>query len=234
MLIVTLAVSACSGASKPAPAPAGGDNDRAGSGDFATPPGDGSTAGSGSAAPTTCAGPPPSPTHKCVRDCGGPVVRDGDPPPGWSWLSADLAKNREQYGCPICLPPTTLIATPSGAREIRDFAIGDPIITLTADGARLIAHVVHVGSTPVAGTHRMQRITLSDGRIVAGSAGHPDRLGRALGDLRTGDLLDGAIVQTVEDVPFSGDRTWDLLPSGPTGVYLADGVVLRSTFFRTR
>jgi len=31
-------------------------------------------------------------------------------------------------------------------------------------------------------------------------------------------------------VPFSGERTFDVLPSGGTGLYIANGVVLRSTF----
>ena len=49
---------------------------------------------------------------------------------------------------------------------------------------------------------------------------------------RAGDALDGARITRITPVPLAGDRTWDILPSGDTGLYIADGVVLRSTFAR--
>ena len=180
---------------------------------------------------TTCADPAPGPGYKCVQDCGPPVAREGDPPPGWRWLSPEQQKSREQFGCPRCLPAATRIATPDGDRDIAELAIGDPIFTLDDAGHRIAARVLWIGTTRIAGGHQMVRITLADGRVVSGSAPHPDASGRALGDLARGDRLDGSRVVRVEVVPFTGDQTWDVLPSGSSGLYVADGVVLRSTFF---
>lgn len=164
-----------------------------------------------------------------MRDCGGPVQRDTDPPPGWSWLSPEQQERRAHGGCPRCLGEATLIATPTGARRVDALRTGDAIWTLDATGARVLAHVERVGSMPITGTHHLRRVRLSDGRTVAASGPHPDATGRALSAIGVGDAIDGATVVTIEDVPYTGARTWDLLPSGPTGVYFADGVPLQST-----
>jgi hypothetical protein len=78
----------------------------------------------------------------------------------------------------------------------------------------------------------MVRTTLADGRVVTGSAEHPVADGRLLGALRAGDALGDVAIVAVDVVPYDGDRTWDLLVSGPTGLYVADGVPLRSTLER--
>lgn len=44
-----------------------------------------------------------------------------------------------------------------------------------------------------------------------------------------GDVLDGALVATVEYVPYNSGATYDLLPSGSTGLYWANGILLKST-----
>jgi hypothetical protein len=41
--------------------------------------------------------------------------------------------------------------------------------------------------------------------------------------------VDGATVTTATVETYDGGSTFDLLPDGPTGVYLASGVPLRST-----
>jgi hypothetical protein len=35
-------------------------------------------------------------------------------------------------------------------------------------------------------------------------------------------------------IPYTNGSTYDLLPSGPTGTYFADGILLRSTLAPTR
>lgn len=179
-----------------------------------------------------CSGLPPAPDYECVRECGPPVSSDTDPPLAWHWMSPEAAKKRALYGCPRCLPADTRIATPDGERAISRLSPGSRIYTIDATGRRAEAFVLHVGSTPVTGGHELVRVALADGRIVSGSCGHPDGAGRALGELRAGARLDGSVVVRVEIVPFAGDRTWDILPSGPTGLYVANGVVLRSTLSR--
>jgi hypothetical protein len=70
---------------------------------------------------------------------------------------------------------------------------------------------------------------LSDGRELHASPGHPTADGRALGDLQAGDLLDGAYVVLMERLPYDGIATFDLLPSGDTGLYWANGILMGST-----
>lgn len=176
-----------------------------------------------------CEGPPPTPAHTCVQDCGPPVARDTDPPPPWRWLSPEEVESRNQHGCPRCLPPQSRIATPDGDVPIVDLQVGDRVLTIDRAGRRLEARILHLGSRPARLGHAMVRLTLGDGRIVTASPEHPLGDGRLLHALRAGDTLDGAPVVGVEVIPFSGDRTWDLFPSGPTGLYIADGVIMRST-----
>jgi len=70
---------------------------------------------------------------------------------------------------------------------------------------------------------------LADGRELLASPGHKTADGRVLGSLAAGDRLDGSTIKLWELVPYSGDRTYDLLPAGATGAYWANGVLLGST-----
>jgi hypothetical protein len=160
------------------------------------------------------------------------VVSEKDPPPGWSWLTPDQAARRKQYGCPICLPGSARVATPDGDVAIATLAPGARVLTLDETGRRVPATVLHVGWTLAGASHRVVRVELADGRVVTGSPGHPRAGGGTLGDLREGDEVDGDRVVRVTRIPLGGDRTWDILPSGPTGYYIIDGVVLRTSFER--
>lgn len=70
---------------------------------------------------------------------------------------------------------------------------------------------------------------LNDGCAISASAGHPTAQGRALGDYEVGDILDGALAVVVEYVTYDSGATYDVLPSGSTGLYWANGVLLKST-----
>jgi len=131
--------------------------------------------------------------------------------------------------CPICLAATTLINTPSGARVVTSVTPGMLVWTRSADGIRIAMPVIEVGSTPVPNGHVMVHVRLADGREVWASPGHRTSDGRPLGGLAAGDALDGSRVALWELVPYSGDRTYDLLPAGPTGDYWANGILLAST-----
>ncbi len=89
--------------------------------------------------------------------------------------------------------------------------------------------VEHVSSTPAPKHHQLLRLGLDDGRRVAASGGHPLTDGRSFAELSVGDHIDGARVLRVERVALDGARTYDLLPSGPSGAYWADGVLVKST-----
>jgi hypothetical protein len=77
--------------------------------------------------------------------------------------------------------------------------------------------------------HMMVHVRLADGRELLASPGHRTADGRQLGSLATGDKLDGSGITLWELIPYAGDRTYDLLPAGPTGTYWANGIQLSST-----
>jgi hypothetical protein len=131
--------------------------------------------------------------------------------------------------CPICLAATTLIATPDGGVLVTDVRAGMVVWTESSDGSRVAARVIDVGSTPVPSGHLMVHLTLADGRVLLASPGHRTADGRPLGTLSPGDRLDGSTIVRWELVPYGSDRTYDLLPAGPTGTYWANGILLAST-----
>jgi hypothetical protein len=131
--------------------------------------------------------------------------------------------------CPICLAASTLIATPSGQVRVVDVRVGMIVWTEDASGGRIAEPVVKAGSMEAPAGHRMVHLRLADGRELLASPGHGTADGRTLGSLAVGDPLDGSRVTLWELVPYDGDRTYDLLPGGPTGRYWANGILLAST-----
>jgi hypothetical protein len=131
--------------------------------------------------------------------------------------------------CPICLAAATLISTPSGDVRVTEVRVGMLVWTASADGARVAAPVLEIGSTQVPAGHQMVHVVVADGRELLASPGHRTADGRALGSLARGDVLDGSTITTWELVPYASDRTYDLLPAGPTGEYWANGIRLSST-----
>ena len=134
--------------------------------------------------------------------------------------------------CPICLARGTTIATPAGEVTVETLQVGDAVWTRDVLGRRVVGAVTKVGSTPVGADHQIVELVLGDGRVVRVSPGHTLPDGRPVSALRAGDTYDGSVVDSAERVAYDGGRTFDLLPSGPTGVYWANGVELGSTLFR--
>ncbi len=130
--------------------------------------------------------------------------------------------------CPICLGKGTLIDTPNGLVPAEELTIGLLIWTLDNDGQRIAAPIIKTGMTPSPSSFELLRITLADGRTVTASPGHPAADGRLLGELKTGDRLDGSLIASIETVAYQG-RTYDILPAGATGLYWANGILLAST-----
>ena len=131
--------------------------------------------------------------------------------------------------CPICLAADTLISTPNGDVRVTDIRQGLIVWTAAGDGSRIAAPVAEVGSMAVPAGHLMVHVRLGDGRELLASPGHRTADGRPLGSLATGYKLDGSEITLWELVPYSGERTFDLLPAGKTGTYWADGILLSST-----
>jgi hypothetical protein len=131
--------------------------------------------------------------------------------------------------CPICLARGTRIATPHGDVPVEELKPGGSVWTVDALGHRVAATILQVGSASVPATHEVVRLLLDDGRTLIASPGHPLLDGRRLGDLRPGYRVDGATVLRADLVSYGEPLTFDLLPSGATGAYWANGILLRST-----
>jgi hypothetical protein len=137
----------------------------------------------------------------------------------------------ERFACPICLVEGVRIATPTGSVAVQDVRVGMRVWTTDANGRRIVGVVLRIGHMQAPLGHEVVRLTLADGRVVTASPGHPTADGRTLGQLRVGDRLDGSRVVSADPIPYGGSETFDLLPSGPTGTYVADGILLGSTLF---
>jgi hypothetical protein len=131
--------------------------------------------------------------------------------------------------CPICLARGTRIDTPNGPVAVDALQIGDPVWTIDADGHRIEGAVIALGSTTAPPTHQVIRVTLADARTVTASPGHPLADGRQLGTLALDDVIDGSRIVALESLPYGGGETFDLVASGATGAYYADGIALGST-----
>ncbi len=131
--------------------------------------------------------------------------------------------------CPLCLAATTEIETPLGPIRVTDLAIGSPIWTEDGTGHKVAGEVVQIGQTPAPVGHQMVNLQLLDGRAVLVSPGHPTVDGRTVGDLGVGERYDGSKIISTTRIPYDQPATHDILPSGPTGFYWADGVKLGST-----
>ena len=131
--------------------------------------------------------------------------------------------------CPICLAAGTLIDTPRGPVRVEDLRVGDSVWTENEAGQRVAGSIELTGHVRVPSTHQMVHVTLSDGRQLWASPGHPTSDGRRMGGLQTGDLLNGARITQLSRVPYGQTYTYDILPSGDTGFYWANGILMGST-----
>mgnify|MGYP001599449676 FL=1 len=75
----------------------------------------------------------------------------------------------------------------------------------------------------------MVRIILDDNRELFVSQDHPTDDGRVFGDIKLGDIIDDSYVKSVELVQYNEKYTYDILPSGDTGFYWANGILVGST-----
>lgn len=162
--------------------------------------------------------------YECVQGCGSPVPRLDDPPPPYYCK----LKGHVQM-CPICLSKNTLIDTPSGAVPVQQLKEGMAIWTANEFGERVPAVVVGTTETPVPSTHQVVHLVLNDGRNVFASPGHPTADRRIMGNLVPGDIYDGARIETTNRMSYKEKATYDVLPSGKTGFYWANGILLGST-----
>lgn len=144
--------------------------------------------------------------------------------------SIDVQKQEQGFPtCPICLAAGTLIDTPRGAVRVENLRVGDPVWTMNGSGERVSGNILRTSGVRVPASHQVIHVILSDGRELWASPGHPTADARMLGDVKVNDFLDGARLIKVERLPYAGTATYDLLPSGDTGFYWANGILMGST-----
>ncbi len=131
--------------------------------------------------------------------------------------------------CPLCLAKNTLIDTPNGALLVQNLQNGMPIWTVDPSGNRILAVIIKTAKTPVPPGHQMVHIILDDKREIFASPGHPIGDGRVFNDLAVGDILDGSRIIISEKAPYNKGYAYDILPSGKTGLYFANGIIIDST-----
>ena len=131
--------------------------------------------------------------------------------------------------CPICLSENTYIDTPKGYVPIKDLQKGMTVWTVDTTGSRNIGIILETTRREVPSTHTMIHLTLNDGRELFASPGHPLADGRAIDSIVEGDNVDGASAVKVQWIPYGGKATYDILPSGGSGLYWANGILVKST-----
>ncbi len=142
----------------------------------------------------------------------------------------DIQQREDSFPtCPICLAENTLIDTPQGVIAVQDLQVGDAVWTMNAAGARVPAVISKTAHVTVPANHQVIHVVLADGRELWASPGHPTADGRRLADLKTGDILDGSRVILINSLSYEGTVTYDILPSGVTGFYWANGILMGST-----
>lgn len=133
------------------------------------------------------------------------------------------------HECPICLSGNTMIDTPNGAVNVKELKMGMSVWTSDNLGHRELATILKTGKTLVPTTHKMVHVVLDDGRELYASQGHPTADGRFLEELSIGDVLDNSRVKSIDLALYNENYTYDILPSGSTGFYWANGILVGST-----
>ena len=121
---------------------------------------------------------------------------------------------------------------PPGGGEsllVKDLEINMSVWTTDQTGQRVSSVITKASKVSVSPTHQMVDLILNDGRELFVSPGHPTIDGRTVGNLAVGDEYDGGSVLSAKRVPYGESATYDILPSGDTGFYWANGILVGST-----
>lgn len=140
-----------------------------------------------------------------------------------------LKKENHTRICPICLSENTVIDTPNGHVNVKNLNDGMLVFTQDISGHKQTATISKTGRTLAPPNHVMIHVILDDNRELYASPNHPTADGRFFGDLLKGDYLDGSKIKSADRVSYNGTYTYDLLPSGQTGYYWANGILVAST-----
>lgn len=129
----------------------------------------------------------------------------------------------------FCLPGNSLISVPNGFVAIEKLKNGDLVWTIDKSGHRVQTVIVQKTKRHVFKDHKIANIVLRDRREIYASPGHPTIDNEELGALKKGQILDGAQVASTQIISYQGKYTHDILPSGETGGYWANSMLIGST-----
>lgn len=171
--------------------------------------------------------PPGTYTVECTYNCG---------PSSQDVTSVHVSQGVTTTGvnfsftaCTVCLSGDTQIGTPTGGVGINDIKVGTTVWTRDLTGLRVPGVVLKTQRIPVPTGSTTIHLVLSDGREALVSAQHPLTDGCLISELEVGDPLDGAYVTKAESVPYDEPAKYDLLVSGETSSYWANGIPMNST-----
>lgn len=129
-----------------------------------------------------------------------------------------------------CLHPSTLISTPYGEKKVKSIKVNDKIWTIDKYGAKIEGKIESVNKSRTSPTHYLIHLVLSDGREVTVSPLHPlSDYANEFRNLKKNEIYDGAIIVSVNHNYYPNQYTHDILPSGDTGSYWANGILMGST-----
>lgn len=165
-----------------------------------------------------------------------PYAKDGTCPLGYvdygiplQCVTPGYMEYCNEHSCPICLSGDALIETPVGLISVQDLRIGMPVWTADEAGRRFSGIVMKTSMVPAPPEHQMVHLVFDDGRELFVSPGHPTAGKKTVGDIIVNDFYDGARVISSDLVEYGDTATYDILPSGKTGFYWANGILLGST-----
>lgn len=182
-------------------------------------------------APCPVSIPPPSGTM-------GSCTSDADCAEGYSCIDASpvVREGTQNLRCwkngaprPICLSGETRIGTPTGEVLVKNIHAGDVVWSVDKNGEKIAVPVLLSSHTNAPTDHHVVHLTLRDGRELFASPGHKVADGRTLGSLRAGDVFETSLVAEATLVAYHEAYTYDILPEGDTGMYVANGMLLQST-----
>ncbi len=183
---------------------------------------------------TPCTNPPPAPT----AGTSGACTKNSDCSTGYSCIDASpvTREGYENLRCwkngaprPICLSGETRITTPHGEKFVKDIIEGDIVLSVDEKGKSVFVPVRISAHTEAPFDHRVVDLKLVDGRELIASPGHAIDDGRELGILKAGDTIHGVRIISATLQKYAEQYTYDILPASDTGMYFANGILLRST-----
>ena len=128
-----------------------------------------------------------------------------------------------------CMSGNSEISTPNGSVPIKDLKEGDLVWTVDRFGHKVQTVIVQKTKRLVSKNHKMAHIILKDGRELIVSPGHPTIDNKEIGNLVKGQVLDKSQIVSVRIMPYREKYTYDILPSGKTGGYWANDILIGST-----